>query len=367
MRHVLCQPSGSRGLQAAKGIRGPRPDRRCHRRLGDSARPGFTLVELLVVMGIILLVTAVTLSAINTTISGDRTRGAARQIQSYLEGARGRASYGAKTKGLSYQSGVRFIRDANNPNFITSMQFVEVDPASASISGPGTSYDLYRIGTDSERLVSADSSVTQWYVKYQQGLIFNGQTILIGGRRYQIYIDASFLTPTQDELHLVSPIPDSFLPAGYSTNPDDIAVAAASNTLDYTLILPPQPMANQEPRVLGNAVVLDLSLSKGLAYFTSNSLPIDIMFSPRGTVVGPLSGTGLVEFVIGDLEDSLLNVTTPNWPTSTNPNPTTKRERLILSLTPQTGKTAVHPVYIDPAGINADPFRYAETGEVAPQ
>ena len=36
--------------------------------------------------------TAITLSAVNMSISGDRVRGAARQVQSYLEGARTRAT-----------------------------------------------------------------------------------------------------------------------------------------------------------------------------------------------------------------------------------------------------------------------------------
>src|SRR5262245_58618324 len=72
-------------------------------------RDGFTLVELLVVVGILLIVAAMTLSVVSVAMNGDRTRGAARQVQSYLEGARGRAIYGGKNKGNNYQTGVRFI------------------------------------------------------------------------------------------------------------------------------------------------------------------------------------------------------------------------------------------------------------------
>ena len=49
------------------------------------------------------------------------------------------------------------------------------------------------------------------------------------------------------------------------------------------------------------------------------------------------------------------------------PIPSATRERLIVSLTPQTGMTAVHPVYVSQTTENADPFRYSETGEVAKQ
>ncbi|MFO0919077.1 MAG: prepilin-type N-terminal cleavage/methylation domain-containing protein [Planctomycetaceae bacterium] len=275
------------------------------RRAVRGNRRGFTMVELLVVIGILLLVAAVTVSAVNMTLSGDRIRGAARQVQSYLEGARGRASYGGTTKGKGYQCGVRFIRDANNSSLITSMQYVELDPANPPISGIGSTYAFWRSGTDITRLVSANSAVTQWNVRAQQGLLYNGQIIIIKGRRYQL--DTSYVTSMPEELRLLTAVPDSDVDGlpGYSTTADAEAVPAASNNLDYKILLPAQPMANQEPRVLGTGVVLDTTLSKGLGYFTSNSLPIDIMFSPRGTVVGPLAATGVVEFVVGDLEDSL--------------------------------------------------------------
>jgi len=199
-------------------------------------------------------------------------------------------------------------------------------------------------------------------------------------------------------------------------------------------------MANQDPRSLGNAAVIDLKtsprMSKGLDYFLPNSQQIDIMFSPRGTVVGRLSGAGIIQFVLSDREDALLSKvlcaslwndstpynigdcvaptvnptasplvgarngfiyqltgpsgggtsgsTQPSWPvvagTTVSDGSLTwtclaapdgcsnaKRERLIVSLKPATGMTAVHPVYVSQQTEDADPYRYAETGEVARQ
>jgi hypothetical protein len=177
-------------------------------------------------------------------------------------------------------------------------------------------------------------------------------------------------------------------------------------------------MANQEPRLLGNGVVIDLNQSKGVASLLTTPQRMDIMFSPRGTVVGSLAATGIIELVVSDRQDALLNApvfinlwqpnttypagayvassagafqvlyqssggtsggSPPAW-TPTVGNTTSdgtitwtcvngpKRERLVVSLTPQTGSTAVHPLYVPTASSpNADPFRYAETGEVARQ
>ncbi len=358
-------------------------------------RAGFTLIEMLVVIGILLLIAAITLGAINLSISGDRVRGGARQVQSYLEGARSRAVYGGNIKapanGVEYQCGVRFIRESETPTdpryyFVSSMQYVEIDPANSSISGLGSSYSFARIDdvdnttlaappdglADADqvrRLVSVNATVTQWVTKYQQGLIYMGQTIVINSRKYQI--DTTQLASGTEEIRLLSPLDEAAINTLPSYQPYSavLALDAVNNSRDYKLILAPQPMANQDPRSLGTGAVIDLRsptagallMSKGLDYFINNSQKIDIMFSPRGTVVGPLSGTGLVEFVVGDREDSLNNVPLPN---TTTPNPTPKRDRVIVSLAPQTGMTAVHPVYI---GATPDPYRYAETGEVARQ
>lgn len=49
---------------------------------------GFTLVELLVVITIIVILLTMTLMTVNFTKEGDRVKGAAKQVQSFLAGAR---------------------------------------------------------------------------------------------------------------------------------------------------------------------------------------------------------------------------------------------------------------------------------------
>ena len=72
-------------------------------------RSAFTLVEILVTIGIFLLLTAMTLAMVNISADRDRVRGASRHLQSRLEGARDRAIYAGEPRGL------RFLLDTNGP------------------------------------------------------------------------------------------------------------------------------------------------------------------------------------------------------------------------------------------------------------
>ena len=88
------------------------------------ARRGFTLVELLVAISIFLVVSAMTVALVNNSRESDRLSGAARQVQSYVGGARDRAIYTVRTEEGPRNRGVRFLLDPNLPA-IASMVYVE--------------------------------------------------------------------------------------------------------------------------------------------------------------------------------------------------------------------------------------------------
>ena len=85
------------------------------------ARSGFTLVELMIAITILLLLTLITATAVRNNLESDRVPGGARQLQSYLEGARDRAIYSTKTLNPGPR-GVRFLRNPNGPKKISSIQ-----------------------------------------------------------------------------------------------------------------------------------------------------------------------------------------------------------------------------------------------------
>ena len=70
-----------------------------------SVRHAFTLVEMLVVITVLLVLAGITVTTINVTLEGERVRSSARQLQSYLLGARDRAAYSQMPCGVRFEFG----------------------------------------------------------------------------------------------------------------------------------------------------------------------------------------------------------------------------------------------------------------------
>ncbi|MGH7138976.1 MAG: pilus assembly FimT family protein, partial [Pirellulales bacterium] len=85
-------------------------------------RPGMTLVELLVVILIMLMITALTIPMIAPALSGRQVREAARAIDVFVNGARSRAMQ----SDLGF--GVMIQRDANSPQMSTTLVYCEQPP-----------------------------------------------------------------------------------------------------------------------------------------------------------------------------------------------------------------------------------------------
>ena len=68
-------------------------------------RQAFTLVEMLVVITVLLVLAGITVTSINITLEGERVRSSARQLQSYLLGARDRAAYSQLPRGVRFETG----------------------------------------------------------------------------------------------------------------------------------------------------------------------------------------------------------------------------------------------------------------------
>ncbi|MEQ9409709.1 MAG: prepilin-type N-terminal cleavage/methylation domain-containing protein [Fuerstiella sp.] len=185
----------------------------------------------------------------------------------------------------------------------------------------------------------------------------------------------------------------------------------AWENLTYEIELPPRILP-QEPVLLAEGVVIDLDGSSVPDIWrpasTGNSLYsgyMDIWFSPRGNVIGEAAAKGVLHFYVCDAEDSLflkeelvkaiglggfdatvgsgtafipldeIDPSLVGWLTWDG-NYIVKDRRLV-TLFAQTGAISVNKVnaYVGTAvggnpdanndGIADDPFRFAETGEVA--
>lgn len=411
----------NRLLSTAVGRRRAQPRR--------APRPGFTLLELLIAVSIMLILLAITASAIKVTSDADRVRGAARQIQSYLLGARDRAIYAKAPRG------VRFLRGGSggalsDPNdranrLVTSMVYIEptepwqgqviVLPLNPNQPWHATNNPLRRL-----RLQNANA-VPNWQDLVNQGLLTKDLRVQIPasnrGTWYVIQglqLNANY---SGNPLGLGNgPFQELVLATEYrSPNPTGINYEMAR------IELPPTVMPNQEPVELPKGVAIDLdrcgvwsSVLSCAAYtgnpsdpvYFPNKLPaswkgttvtngsadynqrMDLMFSPRGTIFGPEAAQGVIQLYVTETRNLLglpMNISLSG---SANASGTTYAQLLdpaygeqasgsldppavdksVVTIFTQTGQVICSPVRTQDSnndGFADDPFYFSERGEVA--
>lgn len=169
-----------------------------------SPHSGFTLVELLIAMGILLILTTLSVAVYSTTASADRIRSSARQVQSAFGGARDRGIKAVKTNKFA-RRGLRLLVDSADPTTVSSLVYVGSDvawtdgqvvvgredkypntpgmsPPMASGSPDGNAdSDQVRVVRGWPKYDAATNTFTRtgWYNLYQQGLLVDGSRIRI--------------------------------------------------------------------------------------------------------------------------------------------------------------------------------------------
>ncbi len=404
-------------------------------------RTGFTLVELLIVISILAILLTMTVMAVNFTRDSDRVSGAAGQIQSFLNGARDRAIYAKAPRG------VRFFLDPtnalsgapNSPRAVSSMVYIDpaemwsdgviqlqrwdfdnngrtdTDPGNLDINQDGI------LGDNPQDIWVVAGAGTAWWELKRRGMLFDGMRIRIPkgpqGSWYPVntaLIDVTNPPPEVQKLILAIPYRDP------GDTPKEKAQAFESGgPEDYEIQLPPRILP-MEPVILPQGTVIDLDGSKlpdawkpfaaGAADSSGNlqySQYMDVVFSPRGTIIGSAAAGGIIHLYVCDSEDSMAlkeeyirsldanpvtamgifnslirsgsfipadEIDSTNaasaWATELAPagQPYLPRDRRIVTIFTQTGAVSVHPINATDSSLNGfadDPFFFAETGESA--
>ncbi|MDX1967327.1 MAG: prepilin-type N-terminal cleavage/methylation domain-containing protein [Planctomycetaceae bacterium] len=338
---------------------------RCHpptaHRLHWRAARGFTLIELLVVVLITLVLTAITVSVINISINGDKVRSGARQIQSYLEGARDRAIFAKEPRG------VRFLLDPTDPRTVSSLVYIaptdpwtegtvllerpdgdnDGNPANNGDTGDSLNIAPYNDSADAVWVLRGFDGDTNTYTRdtgwkglYDRGVLRDGARIQIPyGTGAWYTIDTrlfSSFDPTDGDPPLRLLLQQEYREPADTPATSVQAFDRASPSLKYRLELLPAPMPNQEPIQLPKGVVVHLDRCSndpdGVGGLTrdpnlrGNRLPstwrrsitpanawspsfeytpyCDILFSPRGSVTGFEASSGLIHLYVADQKDA---------------------------------------------------------------
>jgi prepilin-type N-terminal cleavage/methylation domain-containing protein len=392
-------------------------------------RAGFTLIELMIAIGILLILTTLSVAVFSNTASADRIRSSARQVQSAFGGARDRALKAGR-QNASAQVGLRLMLDANDQSLVTTFVYVQHDDnwtQGTVIVGRPDNPNGKPSGSATGPLVRTVRGYgTNWSDLYLQGLIANGTRIRIPANGEWYTIDCSYLpaptsnwpevlTLTKDfdqvpqYAYQAAGLPNQGADGGWGIwNVDDdqdgmtdnISEAGWYNSDDandanplftgnlpqsYSLELLSSVLPGQEPMRLSSGIAIDLDFSvlpkgwrqsttlpKGsplptalngygnwtVAYpdsgngandiYTSYLGYMDVMFSPRGGVTGPLSAQGLIHLRLANTDD-IAQSRLPSDPAAA--------PMLYSTLFTQTGYVATFPV--DTTG---NPLKFALTG-----
>lgn len=344
-------------------------------------RRGFTLIEMLVVVGIMLLLTTLVVMLWNSNAESERVRGGARQLQSSFLALRDRAFHAKAPRGF------RLRVDPADPTVVTGMvyiaptedwregsvQLVRSDLDNADKSGDGSldsntvNPDAYGVPSNSARYVVGYG--TEWKRLYDRQLLVDGARIRLSstGSWYTVTVNSDLINDTSEKLILNTPYRIPEPTTGSYALPSVVAYAPS----DYILELAPSPLPDEKPIQLPAGMVIDLdncqvpagwrferqvaqtsdtvgSLysndrnwmvvfkpSSGMMTIRRYSPRMDVMFSSRGTVMGPLAAQGLLHMILADTRDSDLSLHPAQY----------KRDSLLVSLFTRTGNVSVFPLY----------------------
>jgi prepilin-type N-terminal cleavage/methylation domain-containing protein len=384
-------------------MRNPKQMSRDARLYGAPNRSAFTLLELLISLGIILILATLTMRLLNATLNSDRIRSGSRELQSFLAGARDRALFAGQPRG------VRLIPDPFDPSTCHSFVY---------IGAPSTFTDGLQVTITTAAGVSTISGASiagAWNSLVQRGLLTDGAPITLGGTQYTM------------SRTVVGP------PATWVLTTNNYT-GTTGTSIPYALQLLPSVLPGEAPRTLPSNIVIDLDNSVLPSTWGSPGAyagSLDVLFGPNGTVMGTVAASGRIHFVLSEYVDASVPVpasspvtgvplmdTTSIWPSPTSspnygrwlanqsytleswvvPNPQNDlafrcvgagtsgaappakfsgvapgtqfpdggvtwesynpKTRLVVSVATSTGRITTSPV------SPIDRFRYAETGEV---
>ncbi|QDT33783.1 pilus assembly FimT family protein [Thalassoglobus polymorphus] len=294
-----------------------------------NSRRGFTLVELLVAIGILVILTTLTVSAF-TLNDGDRVSNSISTFKNALEGARSRAVAEGQVRGL------RLILDENDPRIVKSMIYV----GASDYHTRGTVQAVWNTGGF-------------WEIEFDSAGLGNLQNIgafddTVGGYRIEVPAGSGNWFTLQNSLGVPHRwrIIEHFEPsswnttlAGWSPAPTLTGNPARTEELPYRLELKPTILEGEDPILLDPLTCIDLDGSRvpeswrtredtnrdgtldtmgsesdlngnGLfdfaAGYAQGSNRMDILFSPDGTLAGNLKSEGVINFRIAYVSDVIL-------------------------------------------------------------
>jgi prepilin-type N-terminal cleavage/methylation domain-containing protein len=325
-------------------------------------RSGFTLVELLVVISVLLILSVLVFAVFNTGRSSERMRSAARVAQSAFLGAKDRALHAKDLRG------VRLTRDLTSPALVSGFVFLQpmplqtagnnatLHPDNISVLRPNTGTGNF----DATNIEVKGAQGAAWFAQDQSGIWpATSVRIRVPAATGSWYVLSRLnnappywgMIDDNDRLNffLQSGVQGTDIPP-----PSEIAIDYPSGNASCDIQLGNDLLPFHQPISLSSGVIIDLSYSSTNVQTLATSANIDVMFSPRGNVSGYVGGLGPMHFLFRSLKDATAgrNPWAVGQTGSANPD-LNEDDRMILTVLPQTG--LVQAFEIDPTDLYTNP------------
>ncbi len=275
-------------------------------------RPGFTLVEMLVVIGLILVLATLTVAIAPRFQERQKLAKASDQLQGWLLIAKMRA------KNDRTPTGVRIYLTGTPPRATELAYLQQPDDfrvGRLSVSNPGNVADI-----TAGDLTGGAADPALWPVQPGDYLEIKG-----GGLPHQLVRISN--TPPRLEV-FASNVP----PFPYQVTP----------TEDYRIIREPRLLQGEAPLQLAQDIVIDFapillgpsgpSQPRSVGFPPSNKPYYDLLFSPSGGVIRPVAGGDKIMLWLRDITQD-----------ATSPG-----EQILVTIHLRTGLIAAHPVNTSP-------------------
>lgn len=338
-----------------------------------SRRPAFTLVELIVVIGIILVIAALGAAFIPSLSRSQRVATGANSIQGWLLGAKMRA----KRDGLP--TGLRFLYDPQNPTTVREMQLVQMPGPMTGGAAVFLSAAQLAAGKTPPPgyLPTQQTAAGATFMNGPQAVSYNSQTCVVtfgpanlqsgapmvdfsdgkippdqwlvqpgdsisffDGGVYRIAGVVPPAGPGQPAFQLQLQVDAYSQHLGVDTNGNPTGLGAGIPTSSYAIYRQPRMLIGEPPMNLPDGILIDLAQmqSLGINFLMPGAPGYDLVFLPSGAVK-----TGLVGRI-------------PIWvrQEDTPPSPTDNDGQVLVMINIPTGAIGVYDV-----AVGANPFANA--------
>jgi hypothetical protein len=150
---------------------------------------------------------------------------------------------------------------------------------------------------------------------------------------------------------------------------------ADNPAIEYVIELAPPILPGSTPQPLANGIAIDMDGSKFPGGWYSDNGPtglspedryithMDILFSPRGEVIGSAAAAGVMHFVIADVED--IEFEGARLPNAGNVIPSPQKPERLVTLFARTGLVTTGQVNrpLNPSGPSVNPYEYGLAGK----